>query len=280
MTQSGHTWSHFGDRAENHFGREFGEVAREGWALFHGRERSIYAIHALVLLGVAESLEEEGADFLTWTVDGLAAYLNHAYDEEGNHFRPLWADGTDLSGRMIETFGYYNQTNQPRPFTGSDADGAFLVSYARAFRLSGDERLWRGLRGMVRGNGLGELGPQPADPPRLNLATDHADPETIYALLDLHRSHPHPGLLGLARRIGDNILARRTRDGFFVPSAKHLNASFNAQEPLALLALHAALTGRPDAVPPYIGSMGYIHGRFDGVGRTYDVRVIYGQTED
>jgi pectate lyase len=121
MTQSGHTWSQYGDRAENHLGREFGEVAREGWALFHGRERSIYAIHALVMLGVAEQLGDQGGAFLKSTVEGMAAYLHHAYDEERNHFRPLWADGTDLSGRKIETYGYYNQTGKPRPFTGSDA---------------------------------------------------------------------------------------------------------------------------------------------------------------
>jgi hypothetical protein len=132
---------------------------------------------------------------------------------------------------------------------------------------------------MMRGNGLGEVGARPVDPPRLNAATDHADPETIYALLDLYRNNPHPQFLALARRIGDNIVAQRVRNGYFVPSQKHYNASFDAQEPLALLALHAALTGKPQVVPPYVGSSGYIHGSFDGAGRTYDRQVIYGQKE-
>lgn len=34
------------------------------------------------------------------------------------------------------------------------------------------------------------------------------------------------------------------------------------------LALHAVLTGRADLVPPYIGSLGYLHGTFNGAGRT------------
>jgi len=280
MTETYHTWANYGDRAENQFGHEFGDTAREAWVLFGGRVRVIYVNHALVMLDVAGMLEEEGRDFLDWTVEGLAAFLKHAYDEERNEFRPLWADGTDLSGREIETFGYYNRSGGPRPFSGNPGDSGFLLSFARAQRLSGDPRLWRGLRGMFRGNGLGELGERTSDSPRINPASAESDPLLIHALLELYRVEPHAEFLALARQIGDNILTQRMRDGFFVPTQRHFNANFNADEPLALLALHAVLTGRADAVPPYIGSRGYLHGTFDGAGRTYDFQVIYGQTDD
>ncbi len=53
---------------------------------------------------------------------------------------------------------------------------------------------------------------------------------------------------------------------------------FDAVEPLAILAVEAAITGRLAEFPPYIAGRGYIHGRFDGHGRTYDHRVIWNQT--
>jgi len=53
---------------------------------------------------------------------------------------------------------------------------------------------------------------------------------------------------------------------------------FDAVEPLAILAVDAAITGKLAEFPPYIASRGYIHGMFDGYGRTYDYRVIWNQT--
>jgi pectate lyase len=272
LTQPSHTYSSYGDRAENQFGRWFGEVAREGYALWRAAS-SIYGRNAVVQLHLAERLGDPGRNFLQWTVDGLKAYVKHAYDPDRNQFRPMWADGTDLTGYVFPQFGYYGPKGTTlRPI---NADTGFLVAYARAFRLSGDAELWESVRALARGNGLGDWGEKPGENPAPDLGTESSRPEAVFALLEVHRAAPHPAYLELAGRLAENIVARSFHDGYFLPSPGHLNANFNAEEPLALLAVEAALRGRLDDLPAYVGSRGYIHGRFDGHGRTTDHSAIW-----
>ncbi len=53
---------------------------------------------------------------------------------------------------------------------------------------------------------------------------------------------------------------------------------FDAMAPLALLTLEAALRGEYDPVPAFNGGRGYIHGRFDGLGRTRGAVAIWSAT--
>lgn len=276
LTDSRHTSSIYGDRAENQFGAEFGEVAREGWVLWGGKGGSIYSRHALVTLDLAERLGSAGEPFLAPTVEGMKAYATQAYDAEKNQFRPMWADGTDMTGYTFTRFGYYGPIG--KTITPDNADVGFLVSYARAFRLTGDAQLWRMVRDLARGNGLGEFGARPGDEPQPNLSTEMANPEAVFAVLEVYRAVPDEAFLELARRLADNLVAKRLHHGFFLPSANHVHANFNADEPLALLAVEAALRGRLDEVPSYVAGRGYVHGRFDGLGRTTDGRAIWSVT--
>ncbi len=278
MTTMRHTWSRYGDRAENQFRAEFGDVAREGWVLWGYQVRSIYARNALVQLSVAEQLgADKGQSILDWTVAGMKALLRHAYKSEPNHFRPMWADGTDMTGYVIRSFGYYNPTRGEQAVRPLSADPAFLVSYARAWRLARDPELWTAVRHMARGNGLGDPGATPKAEPAWNMDTTHANPETVFALLEIHRGAPHAATLDLAKRLADNMVAKRVHGGFFLPSPFHIYANFNAEEPLAILAVEAAARGQPEAVPEYVASRGYIHGEYDGHGRTYDRQAIWDQ---
>ena len=275
LSEGRHTYSTLGDRAENQFGKVFGEVAREGWALFSGGS-SIYGQSALVQLHLAERLGDRGANFLKWTVDGLKAYIKYAYMPETNQFRPMWADGTDLTGFVFPGFGYYGPAG--KMLNPSKAGMSYLVSYARAFRLTRDADLWQTVRSMARGNGLGDIGETPESDPSLNLDMDSADPEAVFAVLELYGAVPHNAYLDLARRLADNIVAQRFINGFFMPSDRHVNACFNEVEPLAILAVEAALQNRLDELPPYLASRGYTHGQFDGHGRSYSGNVIWGVT--
>lgn len=276
LTEHRHTYSSYGDRAENQFGAEFGDVAREGWVLWGGNARSLYATSALVQLALAERLGPQGEDYLKWTVDGMKAALRHAYDPKENHFRPMWADGTDMTGYTIKQFGYFGSPGTR--LTPLKADVSFLVSYTKAYRLTGDAELWDFARNVAQHNGLGDIGATPGATPELNVETNIADPEAVFAVLELHRAAPHDAFLLLARRLADNLVEQRFHHGYFLPSAKHVNANFNADEPLAILAVDAALRGRLGELPPYVGGRGYIHGRYDGHGRTTDGRVIWSVT--
>jgi pectate lyase len=286
------TYSDYGDRMENQFAQsgstdpddEFYNpikgkvaedglpVAREGWEFWDSKGFPDYALMQLYL---AESMGEKTRGFAEDAADHLEAHARHAYDADKNRFRPMWADGTDLSGLTIPRTGYYGQRGLPyRPFP---ATSEHLVAYARAYRLTQRESLWDTVRDMARGLGLGDIGRRPGKYVALAMHTTNSDPVHIFAMIELHRANPKPAYLQLAERIGENLLEQRFHQGFFVPDKERLNAPFDAIEPLALLALEAALQGRPDAVPEYVAGRGYIHGSFDGHGRTYDSRAIWAQ---
>ncbi len=265
------TTSNYGDRAENQFGQEFGEVALEAYML--RSPDSIYGNASIIQLQLAEKLGSQGEEFLEWTRDGLLAFAKYGYDPQTNKVRPMWADGTDLTDYVIQRDGYFGKRG--KRFTTQTASPLLLWSYTLAARLSRDEQLWNVARQMAQGHGLGEIGTAPGKQVQCNLKTSHAHPVSLFAVLELHRAEPHPEYLQLARQIGDNILQRTFHDGFFLPTAEHKNANFNAIEPLALLALEAEIRGTPAAVPQYNSGRGYIHGPHDGLGRTTDATAIW-----
>ena len=266
-----YTYSTYGDRAQRQFGPEFGDIALEG--NFLRGDRGIYTRNALLQLKLAEQLGDAGEELLEWTREGMRAYAEHAYLPETNEVRPIWADGTDLTGFEIPRYGYFGPEGQV--LSKQTASINFLYSYALGYRLTGDEALWEMARGVARGHGLGDLGERPGEGVDVNLDTNYSGPMALFALVDLYRAVEHEDYLALARRVGDNILEQRYHDGWFLPSPDHLNARVDAIEPLALLALDAVLRGAPEAVPQYNGGQGYIHGRFDGHGRTTDNSVIW-----
>jgi len=267
------TSSSYGDRAENQFGPEFGPVAREGWML--RAADSIYGVHAVVELQLAEMLgpEGEGKPFVEWTCEGLRACAKWLYDPRTNRIRPAWADGTDLSGYVIKRDGYYGKAGTV--FRPREASSMLLWAYVLGHRLTGDPLLWQTARSMAQGQGLGDWGERPGVKVNVNLQTGNADPVALFAVLELCHSNGSDAYRRLAERLGDNIVRRRFHHGFFLPSAEHLNARFDALEPLALLSLEALLRGKPEAVPRYRAGRGYIHGPHDGLGRTTDATAIW-----
>ena len=271
MTEGRHTNSSYGDRAENQFNPEFGSVAREGYALFSGE--SIYGTNALVQLDLAECLGVKGENLLQWTVDGLKAYMKYGYMAATNQFRPMWADGTDLTGFVFPRFGYYGSAG--KRLSPSPASLSIWLSYARAFRLTGDLQLWQLVRSIAKGRGLGDIGKKPTDKPCLNLGCAEADPIAIFGVLELYRAIPHPDYLDLARQLADHIIQQRFHHGFFLPVKNRIHASFNEIDPLTILAVEAALQNQLDKLPSYLASRGYIHGQYDGHGRTTDGQAIY-----
>lgn len=255
------TYSWYGDRAACQLGAVYGDVAREGWALWGSRAVTIYANNALIQLDLAEKLKDRGEDLLKWTVDGLKAYAQYGYRPETNDFRPLWADGTNLTGAKLPRSGYYGaQGSEIRPLA---AGGKLLMAYARACRLSGDGSLWELVRQMADGNGLGDIGRRPGHEPGLNMDTAVADPAALLALLELNRIKAHPAYVKLAAILGENILDKHFHKGFFLRGQDHVNACFNEMEPLALLALEAEIQGCPAAVPAYSLSCGGLSGKND-----------------
>jgi len=247
------TFSNYGDRAENQFGKDFPGVAREGWALFDG---GMYTVPALMQMELAERTGEKGNEFLKWTVDGLKAYAKYGYNPEENNFRPMWADGTDLTDYAFSRTGYYGP--QGRVLKPSSADELYLFSYARAYRLSKDPDIWEVIRSINKGLQLGDPGAEPGKDAQMNMVTDNSNPYAIFALLEMNRATKDPAFLNLAEVIGDNILRSKFSKGFFLTARDKGNARFNVIEPLALLSLEAALRGKPELIPVFSGGSNHM----------------------
>jgi pectate lyase len=245
------TWTPYGDRADNQFGMDFPGIAREPWELFNGGTGEIYFTPALIQLEIAEKLGSQGKEFLEWTVEGLKAFARYAYIPDQNNFRPLWADGTDLTGYAIPRTGYFGR--EGRILEPYRAHEGYLFSYSRAFRLSNDTEIWKMVRSLMKGLRLGDPGASVGDTPELNMNTDNSHPNTIFALLELSRALDDPAYLELAEIVGKNILARSFHKGYFLTDENHKYAEFYTPEPLALLSLEAALRGKSLLVPTYSG---------------------------
>ncbi len=294
-----HTSSFFGDRLENQFAHSGSSdpddpyynpikekmagdgrpVAREGWAFSLIRAGGGPRYHWM-LLHLAESLGEEGTRFAEDAADAMEAHAVHAYDPENNRFRAMWADGTDVTGLRIPRTGYHGTGTELGETKGdlikARPAGAFhLMTYARAFRLTGRDSLWHTARSIAKGLTLGDIGAKPGENTTLDSGYAGSDPMMIFALIELYRAAPAANYIALARHIADTMIERRFHHGFFMPSPQHVHADFDSMEPLAILALDALLRGEPDIVPAYPGGRGYIHGRYDGHGRTYDSQVIW-----
>ncbi|WP_158856223.1 pectate lyase [Lunatibacter salilacus] len=269
------TTSNYGDRAENQFAAEFGDVALEGYMLRN--PGAIYGNNAIIQLQMAEKLGNKGTDLLEWTISGMKAWAKYGYDPKKNLAKPIWADGTDLTDYAIKRDGYFGKDGTV--FSSATVPTLLFWSYALAYRLSGDAELWAAFRQMAIGYGLGDVGESPGQGMELAHDASFSDPMVIFALLEVSQITDHQGYLDLAVLIGDNILKQRIHNGLFVPSKSHSFASVNAIEPLALLSLEAMVQGDLTLVPKYNGGSGYFHGPHDGFGRTTDRVVLWDAKE-
>jgi pectate lyase len=250
----------YGDRAENQFGMEFPVIAREGWVLFDGKD--IYTAPALMQMELGERLGDKGREFTDWTLNGLYAYAKYAYKTRDNTFIPMWADGTDLTGYTFKRTGHYG--TEGIILKPLKADEKYLFTFERAVRFSMGTKCWRYFldrdtsitRSIWRGLGLGDPGTQHIRD--WNFETDNSSPYTIFALLEHYKIWRDQASLKLAEKVADNLLARSYHNGFFLNDEKSTIAEFDAIEPLAILALEAALRGEPDKVPVFSGGKNQI----------------------
>ncbi|MGG7445508.1 pectate lyase [Kosakonia oryzendophytica] len=268
------TNSKYGDRAQRQFGPEFGPDALEGNMMLKGRTSTLYSENALMQLALAKSLGRDGEDIKKWTLDGLKAFAHYAYDAQTNSFRPMLANGTDLSGFVLKRDGYYGKKGtvlKPYP-----AGNEFLLSYARAWTLEQDAEIWKVARGIAQGQGLGDIGEPGGKNSKLDLNTQNSEPYAIFALIDLAQSTGNKSYLELADNVAKNIIASKRLNGFFVDDPGYIYANIDNIAPYALLALEAAFRGKPDAVAPFLNGAGFTEGAY----RLEDGSVRYSTRDD
>jgi pectate lyase len=266
-----------GDRAQYQYGDDFpGHRVVEG-TLFpcYGNTPQIEPQVGRLLLG--EALGEQGRDFTRQAVEALAAWDRSAYRAKDNAFIPMLTDGTSMEGYVCKKDGYFGPKG--RVLTAGHPGADHLWIYALAYRRSGDARLWEMARNLTRGNGWGELRETPQATPKLKIPGNVAQPRLLLALLELHRAGGNPAFLAQAEIVGQNILGQRVRNGWFVPSQRHLYCRLANDESQALLHLAAALLGQANAVPAFTAAEPFFHAEYgNSKGRVYDTDEIYGRT--
>ena len=270
------TLSWYGDRAHRQFGPEFGDRALEGTMLLPRLAATIYATNALMQIQLAPTLGPDGKQLLDWTHEGLAAFAHYAYLPEKNLLRPMLTDGTDLSNFALKRNGYYGRAGTVlAPYR---ATPEFMLSYARAFLVTGDPALWAMARGIAQANDLGEIGTTPGQGVAINLDTRNDDARALFSVLDLYRQTHQAAYLQLARAIGNNIVKTRFHHGYFTRFEDQIYANIDAIEPYALLALDAAIKDRAEQVPYFINGSGVFDTEYrfpDGTVRRIQDGMLY-----
>ncbi|MGG4146720.1 hypothetical protein ABEW34_26775 [Paenibacillus algorifonticola] len=273
------THSRFGDRAGRQFGPEFGGAALEGKMLLEAQASTVYYENTLMQLQLVSTIGEVVKELAQWSRQGLGAFLKYGYLPEKNAFKPMLTDGTDLSGYALKRDGYYGDKGA---IIGQfPATSKFLLSYVRTFIQTGDESLWEAARSIAKGNGLGDIGREPGVEADLDFNAPCDDARALYAMLDVYLKFGHSQYLEMARRIGDNIVGRKFHFGYFLPASNCKYANFDAAEPLALLALHAAIEAKQHCVPAFIDGKGFFHANMqaeDGSVKTWKSPQLYKET--
>ena len=255
------TLSWFGDRAKRQFGPDLPDhLVLEATMLLQRLALTIYSDNALMQLQVGQDLGAGGRDLLDWTREGMSAFARYAPIPNTNRLRPMLTDGTDLTGFVIKSDGYYGKKG--RTLTAYRATPELMLAYARGFLITGDPALWKMARAIAADSDLGEIGEAPGQGVRVKLATTNADAFALFSILDLYRQTGADPYLQLARAIGDNLVARKFHHGYFTPFEDTIYANVNAIEPYALLALDAAIKGTPDKVPGFINGFGFFSGAY------------------
>jgi len=230
-----------------------------------------YTRAAICQMKMYERLGKAGAEFKQWAIEDLTAYANHAYDPTGNHFWATINDGTKLSPSDRKRDGYVTtRWLEKRP-----ANGMHLWAYALAYKLTGDKLMWRMIRNIGLGIELGDLGTAPGESMKIKINTSNTDVYTIFALLELYEATRLDDYLAVAQQVGDNVLAKEFHKGFFITDKDHVLCKFDTITPLALLYLEVYSNNLSIQLPQYAAGKSYFHCSYDGVGRTYDHRIIY-----
>jgi len=268
--------SNYGDRAKNQFERQFIEegiiTADEGWKIREAYmigDGSIYKDGPLNDFKMAELFgyeSREGKKIIKAAVEGMASFARLAYMPETNQFRYILSSGIDLTGYVYKTGGYYGDIGKVQ--TATTVSTGHMITYSKAYEMCGDteefqddkQEIWKIIRGVGKANNLGDLGKTaPGDNADINMLTPCADPYVIVALINLYRSTGDSVYLQLARRVGDNIVAKNFNGRFFVSSSSGKYIKLMDNYAYILLMLEAETRNTPEAVTEFRLCEPYFH---------------------
>jgi pectate lyase len=227
---------------------------------------------------VADVLAEEGNVFKQWALEELTAFGRASYRKEDNTYVPILTDGTNIEGYIVKVtsgmLGPSDAALEPLPVSPSD-----LWAYAMGYRVTNDAFMWEMARNISKGNEFGDIGATSRDRPQLDHTTNCSNPYALLAFLELYRGTGKAEFLHMAKRIGDNVLAKRFHKGYFVASKEHVYTKFDAIDSLAFLHLHLALVTDNIKIPQACPSLPYFYCSYRGKDWANDNAILYTRTE-
>ena len=143
-----------------------------------------------------------------------------------------------------------------------------MITFSKAYEMCGDneefaddkQEIWKLIRGLGKANNLGDLGETaPGDNADINMMTSCSDPYIIVGLINLYRSTGDATYLQLARRIGDNIVAKNFNGRFFVASSSNKYIKLADSYAYILLLLEAETCNTPEKVTEFRLCEPYFH---------------------
>lgn len=281
-----YTWTTYGDRAYVQFKDEvvrkglMTEVeaeaqCREANAMFSPSYMEFSAQPVEFILvdelknAAAKASAEEKDLLLKWireiedyNLKRLSNYATLAYNPETNKVKPVWANGVDMTGFIVERPGYYyNQSINYVMREESVTDSMFLayltVFTKTAHRTDKEEErraIWETLRNMAKKKGLGDWGDYGSVNPSVNLSTTNSTPMNCIIASYLYETTGNGAYLDLARRIGENIIDTYYHNRIFKDSTSYKNIRWcgkNDAMPYSLYLLEHAIRGTLSSVTYY-----------------------------
>lgn len=252
---------------------ELGDIARERNFINKQKIRTIAGYDPLYLIDYAERTgDEEVMNFIIRSAEGTAKYV---YDTETNKFKtPMWSDGTDHRGYVIQHTGYHGVAGKVMSSAGENPYPVIVQGCVRTSLATGNDVIWQMVRDMADDvYELGDIGTKPGENVNLNMNCSRADHELAFALLDLYENTGVRDYLTLAEKIGDNMIANYNKlaegrsDISYMPIAR--------EDMVALLRIEAVVRGVPDAVDDGIIASSGTEFDFDGWGRSSENRVFF-----
>lgn len=254
------THSCFGDRAYRQLGEDFQEDALEGKIILTEQALSIYYHGAVIWSKLGKSIGPLGKELIEHARTGLKAFAKYAYKEEDNEFIPLLTNGTSLDGYVLKKNGYYGIKGEG--LKRIKADERFLYSYVVVYCETLDKDLWKIVRQIGIGVGLGDFGEEPGQNVHIKLDINESSKEGALAAVELFKRFGNQEYLDLAIRIVDNMIETQYVEGFFINSKNSKYADFDSACPLVLLEICAIIQNTPGIIPEYMTGAAYIHGRY------------------
>ncbi len=283
---STYTWTQYGDRAYVQFKDE---VVRKGLMTEAEAEQQCREANALFSPGYmefsAQPVEfilvdelknaaakvsgEEKALLEKWVVEiedynlkRLSNYATIAYNPDTNKVKPVWANGVDMTGFIVERPGYYYNQNINYVMREESVTDSMFLAYLTVFSKTAhrDDKeaerriIWGALRNMAEKRGLGDWGEYGSANPQVNLLTTNSTPMNSIIASYLYETTGNSAYLDLARKIAENMIDAYYHNRIFKDSTSYKNIRWcgkNDAMPYSLYLLEHAIRGTLSSVTYY-----------------------------